>query len=214
VDNATGASGLLMLAQSFVRTHPAPDRSIVFLALTGEESGLLGSAYYAANPVYPLRDTVAVLNLDTLHVGGPTRDVAVFGYGESELDEFLREAASLQGRELRPEPHPEQGWYYRSDQFSFALRGVPALFAKAGTDDAARGPRFGQEMMDDYRKLRWREPGDEYSADWDVRGTLQDLDLYYAVGLRLSRTRRFPGWSAGSEFRAARELSRPSRDAD
>lgn len=214
VDNATGTSGLLMLAQSFVRTHPAPDRSIVFLALTAGEYGLLGSAYYAANPVYPLRDTVAVLNLDTLHIGGPTRDVAVFDYGDSQLDEFLREAAVLQGRELHPEPNPAQGWFYRSDQFSFALVGVPALFAKAGTDDAARGPRFGQELLDEYLRLRYREPSDQYSADWDVRGTLDDLNLYYAVGMRLSRTRRFPGWNPGSEFRAARDLSRPPRDAD
>lgn len=214
VDNATGAAGLLMLAQSFVRTHPAPDRSIVFLALTAAESGLLGSAYYAANPIFPLRDTAAVLNLDSLHIGGPSRDVAIFGSGLSELDEYVREAAVLQGREPHPEPNPAQGWYYRSDQFSFAERGVPALFVKAGTDDSARGPHFGQSLIDDYLRLRWHTPGDVYSADWDVRGTLQDLNLYYAVGMSLARTRRFPNWTPGSEFRAARDLSRPPRDAE
>jgi hypothetical protein len=214
-DNASGVSGLLMLAQSFSRTHPAPDRSIVFLALTGAESGLLGSRYYVDHPVFPLAGTVAVLNLDTLRIGGPTRDVAVYGFGNSELDEYLREAAALQGRELHSEPNPEQGWYYRGDQFSFAGRGVPAIYAKGGTDDAARGPRFGQALIDDYLRLHYREPSDEYSPDWDVRGALEDLSLYYAVGLRLAQTRRFPNWYPNSEFRAARDASRGrSRDLD
>jgi Zn-dependent M28 family amino/carboxypeptidase len=214
-DNASGVSGLLMLAQSFVRTHPSPDRSIVFLALTGGESGQLGSAYYADHPVFPLANTVAVLNLDMLRIGGPTRDVAVYDLGNSELDDYLREAAVLQGRELHSEPNPEQGWYYRSDQFSFAARGVPALYAKGGTDDAARGPRFGQALIDDYLRLHYREPSDEYSPDWDVRGALLDLNLYYAVGLRLAQTRRFPNWYGTSEFRAARDASRGRpRDLD
>ncbi len=214
VDNASGVAGLLTLAQSFARTKPPPDRSIVFLALTGAESGLLGSAYYADNPLFPLNKTAAVLNLDSLHIGGPTRDVAVYGYGNSELDEYVREAADLQGREVHPDPNPEQGWYYRSDQFSFAEHGVPALYAKGGIDDSARGPVFGQAMIDDYLQLRYRQPGDRYSADWDVRGTLQDLDLYYAVGMRLARTRRFPKWNPDSEFHAARELDREHRERD
>jgi Zn-dependent M28 family amino/carboxypeptidase len=213
--NASGVAGLLMLAQSFVRTHPSPDRSIVFLALTGGESGQLGSAYYADHPLFPLANTVAVLNLDMLRIGGPTRDVAVYDFGNSELDDYLREAAVLQGRELHSEPNPEQGWYYRSDQFSFAARGVPALYAKGGTDDAARGPRFGQALIDDYLRLHYREPSDEYSPDWDVRGAVSDLNLYYAVGLRLAQTRRFPNWYGSSEFRAARDASRGRpRDPD
>jgi Zn-dependent M28 family amino/carboxypeptidase len=204
VDNASGVAGLLMLAQSFARTKPAADRSIAFIAFTAEEAGLLGSAYYVENPVFPLRETAGVLNLDTLHIGGPTRDVMVFGYGNSELEEYLTEAALLQGREVHPDPNPEQGLYFRSDQFSFAKSGVPALFAKAGVDDSARGPAWGQAQLDDYRTHRYRQPSDKYAADWDVRGTLDDLRLYYEVGNRLARSRRFPRWYPGSEFRTSR----------
>jgi Zn-dependent M28 family amino/carboxypeptidase len=201
VDNASGVAGLLMLAQSFARTKPAADRSIAFIAFTGEEAGLLGSAYYVENPIFPLRETVAVLNLDAMHIGGPTRDVMVFGYGNSELEEYLREAALLQGREVHPDPNPEQGFYFRSDQFSFAKSGVPALYAKAGIDDSARGPVWGQAQLDDYLAHRYHQPSDKYSADWDVRGTLDDLRLYYEVGNRLAHSRRFPRWYPNSEFR-------------
>jgi Zn-dependent M28 family amino/carboxypeptidase len=203
VDNASGVAGLLMLAQSFKRTQPVPDRSIVFIAFTGEESGLLGSAYYVANPLFALRETAGVLNLDMLHIGGPTRDVMVFGYGNSELEEYLRDGALLQGRELHPDPNPEQGLYFRSDQFSFAKSGVPALFARAGIDDSARGPAWGQAQLDDYRLHRYHQIADKYAADWDVRGTLDDLRLYYEVGLRLAKTRRFPRWYPNSEFRTS-----------
>jgi Zn-dependent M28 family amino/carboxypeptidase len=210
VDNASGVSGLLMLAQSFTRTLPAPDRTIVFLALTGEESGLLGSAYYVENPIFPLKDTVADINMDALHVGGPTRDVTVFGYGNSQLEDFLRNAAALQGRELRAEPNPEKGEFFRSDHFSFAKHGVPALYAMAGIDDSARGPVWGQAALDDYTAHRYHQPGDEYSPDWDVRGALEDLRLYYMVGNQLAHSGRFPNWYPNSEFRAIRDRSRDS----
>jgi Zn-dependent M28 family amino/carboxypeptidase len=201
IDDATGVAGLLMLAQSFVRTRPAPDRSIAFIAFTGGDSGLLGSKYYVEHPLYPLRDTAGVLNLDALHIGGPTRDVMVIGYGNSELEDYFREAAQLQGRELHPDPNPERGGYYQSDQLSFAQSGVPALDAKAGIDDSARGPVWGQARIDDYLAHRYHQPGDQYSADWDVRGTLEDLRLYYEVGNRLARSRHYPRWYPGSEFR-------------
>ena len=204
VDNASGVAGLLMLAQSFSRTRPVADRSIVFIAFTATESGLLGSGYYVENPVFPLSQTAGVLNIDTPHIGGPTRDVMVFGYGNSELEEYLREAALLQGREVHPDPNPEQGFYFRSDQFNFAKSGVPALYATAGIDDSARGPAWGQLQLDDYRTHRYRQPGDKYTPDWDVRGTLDDLRLYYEVGNRLARTHRFPRWYPDSEFRVSR----------
>jgi Zn-dependent M28 family amino/carboxypeptidase len=202
VDDASGVAGLLMLAQSFVRTQPIADRSIVFIAFTAEESGLLGSQYYVEHPVYPLRDTAGVLNLDMLHIGGPTRDVMVFGFGNSELEEYLREAALLQGREMHPDPMPERGAYYRSDQYSFAENGVPALYARAGIDDSARGPAWGRSLIDDYLSHRYHQPDDRYSADWDVRGTLEDLGLYYDVGNRLARSRHYPRWYPNSEFRS------------
>lgn len=204
VDNASGVAGLMMLAQSFVRTVPAVDRSIAFIAFTAEESGLLGSAYYVENPVLSLRQTVGVLNLDMMHIGGPTRDVMIIGDGNSELEDYLRDAALLQGREVHPDPNPEQGGYFRSDQFSFATAGVPALYAKAGMDDAARGPAWGQAQSYDFMIHRYQQTSDKYSADWDVRGALDDLRLYYEVGSRLARTRRFPRWYPNSEFRGSR----------
>jgi Zn-dependent M28 family amino/carboxypeptidase len=210
VDNATGVAGLLVLAQSFKRTLPPPDRTIVFLALTGEESGLLGSAFYVENPIFPLSDTVADINMDTLHVGGPTRDVTVIGFGQSELEGYVRDAAALQGRELHADPHPEAGVYFRSDNFSFAKAGVPALYVMAGIDDSARGPAFGQAQLDDYYAHRYHQTGDRYTEEWDVRGMVEDLTLYYRVGMRLAQTRRFPNWFTTSEFRAARERSRDS----
>jgi Zn-dependent M28 family amino/carboxypeptidase len=209
VDDATGVAGLLMLAQSFSRTRPPPDRSIAFIAFTAEESGLLGSQYYVENPVLPLSRTAAVFNLDGLHIGGRTRDVIVFGAGNSELEEYVRGAALLQGRELRPEPHPEQGLYFRSDQYNFARHGVPAVYATAGLDDAARGPKWGEAQIDDYMAHRYRQSGDKYREAWDVRGAVDDLALYYAVGDRVARTHRFPRWYPSSEFSAAH-----SRDRD
>jgi len=205
VDNASGAAGLLALAQSFVRTKPVTDRSIVFLATTGAEPGLLGSAYYAENPVFPLGATAAVIDLDGLRNRGPTRDLTVFGFGNTDLEESTRAMALLQGREVTPEPNPEQGLYYRSDCFVFARSGVPALYAQGGLDDSARGPVRGRALLDDYMQHRYRQPSDQYSADLDVRGAIQDLTLYYDVGNRVSRTRRFPRWYPNSEYRVSRD---------
>jgi Zn-dependent M28 family amino/carboxypeptidase len=212
VDDATGVAGLLVLAQSFRRTRPAPDRSIVFAAFTGAEGGLLGSRYYLANPLFPLADTVADLNLDRLHIGGPTRDVTDVAFGQSDLDAYLREAAMIQGRELHADPRPQMGEFFRSDDFSFAQAGVPALVAFGGDDDDARGPAFGAAQRADYYANRYHRTSDAYSEDWDVRGAIQDLNLEYHVGLRLSQTGRFPNWVKTSEFRAAREQSRESAD--
>jgi Zn-dependent M28 family amino/carboxypeptidase len=204
VDNATGVAGLLMLAQSFSRMRPAPDRSIVFIAFTAEEPGLLGSRYYAENPVFPFGQTAGAINLDGLHIGGRTRDVMVFGAGNSELEDFARAAALLQGREMRPATHPEQGLYYGSDQLNFALHGVPALYVKGGTDDEGRGPVWGQAQIDDYMARRYRQPSDKYSDDWNVGGAVEDLELYLTVGERLASTRRFPRWYPNSEFSSSR----------
>ncbi len=204
VDDAAGVAGLLMIARSLSRTQPPADRSIVFIAFTAAESGLLGSAYYVDHPVFPLRDTVAALDLDMLRIGGPTRDVAVFGYGNSEMDEFVHSAALLQGREVRPEPAPEQGWFYRSDEFSFARRGVPVVYAKGGVDDSARGPAWGKARLEDYLANRYRQPADRYEEDWDVRGTLDDLRLYEDIGSRLAHSRRFPRWYPQSDYRTGR----------
>jgi Zn-dependent M28 family amino/carboxypeptidase len=207
VDNASGAAGLLALAQSFVRTKPPADRSIVFLATTDGEPGLLGSAYYAQNPVLSLSATAAVIDVDGLRSRGPTRDLTVFGFGNTDLEESARAMALLQGREVTPEPNPEQGVYYRSDCFIFARAGVPALYAQGGLDDSARGPLRGRAMLDDYMQHRYRQALDQYSADWDVRGAVEDLTLYYDVGNRVAHARRFPHWYPNSEYRVSRDHS-------
>jgi Zn-dependent M28 family amino/carboxypeptidase len=208
VDNASGVAGLLQLARAFARTIPRPSRSIVFMATTGGEAGRAGSAYYVDNPLFALQDTVADLNLDTLHIGGPTRDVTVFGFGQSELEGYVRGAAALQGRELHADPDPQLGMFYRSDNFSFAAHGVPALYAIGGTDDAARGPQWGRSQLEDYFRHRYHRPDDQYSPDWDLRGTADDLRLYYRIGLTLSQGGRFPNWNRSSEFREGNSQDR------
>jgi Zn-dependent M28 family amino/carboxypeptidase len=146
-----------------------------------------------------------VLNLDSLRPGGRTRNLTILGAGNTDLEDSARGAALLQGRSATPEPLPEQGLYYRSDDFSFAKAGVPALYAMSGFDDSARGPAWGRAQFDDYMQHRYRQPGDQYSADWDVRGSIDDLTLYYEVGDRVARTRRFPRWYPNSEFRLSRD---------
>jgi Zn-dependent M28 family amino/carboxypeptidase len=209
VEDASGTAGLLALAQSFVRTTPRVDRSIVFLAVTGGESGLLGANFYCDHPLYPLRVTAAVIDVDGLLDGGHTRDLSIYGYGNSSLDEVAGEEALLQGREAHPDPTPQWGFFYRSDSYAFAMHGVPVLFAQSGIDDAARGPAFGRQQREAYFAERYLRPTDQYSPDWNVVGALDDLTLYYQVGNRLATSRRFPRWNPSSEFRAAKRSSIP-----
>ena len=203
IDNATGAAGLLALAQSFVRTKPVPDRSIIFLATTAGDPGLLGSTYYADNPFFPLRRTAAVIEVDSLLPGGHARDLAIFGSGKTDMEETARDAALLQGRETHGDPFPALGLYYRSDSYVFAHHGVPVLFAQSGIDNAARGPAYGRAQREDFLAHVYNQTIDRYSPDWNVVGALDDLTLYYEVGNRVARGRRFPRWSPTSEFRGS-----------
>jgi Zn-dependent M28 family amino/carboxypeptidase len=203
VDNASGAAGLLALAQSFARTKPAPERSIVFLATTAGVPGLLGSTYYADNPLFPLRRTAAVIDVDSLLPGGHARDLAIFAFGNTDMEETARAVALLQGRETHGDPLPEWGIYYGSDSYSFARHGVPVLLAQSGTDNAARGPAYGKAQREDFIAHRDHEPTDQYSDDWNVVGAIDDLTLYYEVGIRVARARRFPRWLPNSEFRGS-----------
>jgi Zn-dependent M28 family amino/carboxypeptidase len=213
VNNATGIAGLLALAQSFKRTiDPKPDRSIAFLATTAAQPDLLGSQYYVENPVLPLRQTLAVINVDMLINGGRSRDVSILGFGNSDLDDAARAEALLQGREAHPDPNPQFGLYFRSDSFSFAHRGVPVLYLQAGIDNAARGPVWGKSQIEDYFARRFRQPSDQYAADWDVGGPVTDLMLDYRLGIRIASSRRFPRWYPNSEFRASHHRANPSSD--
>jgi Zn-dependent M28 family amino/carboxypeptidase len=209
VANASGVAGLLVLAQSFVRTKPVADRSIIFLATTAAVPNLLGAEYYVQNPIFPLRETAAVLNVQTLINGGPTRDVSIVGFGNSDLEEVARAEALLQGRETKAEPAPQLGMYFTADSYPFAHRGVPALYLRAGIDSSARGPVWGKAQIEDYFAQRYLQPSDVYSPEWNVGGAVLDLTLYYHIGNWLARSRRFPRWYPNSEFR----VSHPHRAA-
>jgi Zn-dependent M28 family amino/carboxypeptidase len=205
LDNASGTAGLLAIAKAFAESPRRPERSVVFLGLTLEESGLLGSAYYASNPVFPLRKTVAALNMDAMSWGGPTRDVSVIGFGASQLEEYLAVAAKTQDRVLRMEPTPEKGFFYRSDHFNFAKVGVPALYFKMGVEDREKGVEWARARQAEYTLRDYHKPSDEWRPGTDLRGSLEDLALLHAVGARLAREKRFPNWYPSSEFRSARD---------
>ena len=207
-DNATGVSALIELGRAFASTRPAPERSLLFVAVTAEESGLLGSEYFAAHPPIPVSQMAGGLNMDNLYSVGKTRDITVIGFGKSELEDDLRKAAARQGRVPAQEPSPEKGFYYRSDHFNLAKVGVPMLYTKSGTDSPTQGAGYGKRWLEDYTAKKYHKPTDEYSPDWDVSGTLQDLQLYYDVGLAVADSDRWPNWREGSEFRALRDASR------
>ena len=209
VDNASGTAGLLLLAEAFARLEPPPERSLLFIPVTAEEQGLLGSAWYAANPVVPLEQTVAVINIDVLNFIGPTRDITVVGYGASELDAFVDAAAAAQGRRVRPDQRPEAGVYYRSDHFSFARQGVPALYPNMGRDLVEGGRERGLELAQDYYVNHYHKASDAYSPEQDWRGAARDLELLFDVALRLANSDAWPNWIEGNEFRALRDAQRP-----
>jgi len=205
VDNASGVAGLLEIAKAFTAVQPKPRRSILFLSVTAEEKGLLGSQYYAEHPLYPLRDTLANINMDGLNVHGRTRDVTEIGLGNSQLDDYVREAASAQGRTVRPDPEPEKGFYFRSDHFNFAKVGVPALDPDSGIDYIGRPEGWGLKQLDEYTANDYHKPSDVIKPDWDLSGAVEDLQLFFTVGYRVADAERFPEWSPDSEFRAKRE---------
>ncbi len=206
-DNATGVAGLMEMAEAFRALPEQPDRSVLFLAVTAEESGLLGSAQYGEDPAVPMHKTVAGINSDSIPTYGETDDIVVIGYGNSEMDQYLAEVASTQGRVLVPEPTPEKGFFYRSDHFNLAKHGVPMLYAKAGTQVRGQPDGFGAEASARYIADRYHKPGDEVHADWNNGAVLQDLKANFMIGAKLSNSNDWPEWSQGSEFKAIRDAS-------
>jgi len=206
-DNATGTAALLTLAKGFKAMKTKPDRTIIFLSVTAEEQGLWGSAYYAENPVFPKEKTVADINMDMLFPYGKTMDVSLIGAGQSELEDYLKDAAKQQGRYVAPEPDPSKGLYFRSDHFNFAKIGIPALYIETGIDIPGKGKAYGRQLQDDFTTNVYHKPGDEYNAaTWNVTGTLQDLQLLFSVGKKLAYSSTlWPKWKAGSEFKAIRD---------
>ncbi|MBN8816066.1 MAG: M28 family peptidase [Sphingomonas sp.] len=207
LDNASGIAGLIAMAEAQAKAGPAK-RSIVFLAVTAEESGLLGSRYYAEHPVYPLRTTVGGVNMDGLNVIGPTKDVVVTGYGKSELEDLMKPLIEAQGRVMMPEPNPERGGYFRSDHFSFAKLGVPMFDGGSGEDLVDGGTAKGHAAVLDYIANRYHKPQDEYDPNWNWAGAVQDLTLYLQLGRELAMGDAWPNWYPTAEFRKIRDKDR------
>ena len=210
-DNAVGVAGLLELARAFGSNGKAPARSVIFLAPTAEEQGLLGARHYARNPPWPAQGIVANINIDGMNTWGRTRDVRQIGQGHSSLDEALLRAVRAQGRALLPDPNPERGMFYRSDHFEFLRAGVPALYMKAGDDYVDHPPGYGQQRVNEYIDRDYHNPSDDVKPGWDLRGAAEDLGILHAVGWRLADGSAWPTWSRTSEFRDAGMRRRPGR---
>ena len=208
-DNATGTAGLIEIARAFRQAPEPPRRSILFLAVTAEEQGLLGSRHYGENPLYPAAQTVAALNMDVLNQWGRTRDLTIVGMGQSGLDAVAAEVAAGLGRTLAPDPEPEKGFYYRSDHFSFARVGIPAFYADPGVEYIGKPEGYGIEKRTEYNVNDYHQVSDEVKPDWDLSGALEDLTFLYRMGARLADGDEWPAWSETSEFRAVREAQRP-----
>ena len=204
VDNASGVAGVLEIAREFQQSHPRPARSILFMAVTAEEQGLLGSQYYAEHPLYSLDQTLADLNIDTVGTWGRTRDAQVIGYGQNTLEDDLARVLRAQQRTVVPDQKPEHGRYFRSDQFSFARVGVPGLYLQAGTDVRAKPAGWGERQYELFERERYHSPADQIYPDWDLRGAAEDLTALYRVGVMLSSVSKWPTWRADSEFRSIR----------
>ena len=204
VDNATGVAGILEIAEAFAGQEQKPERSAVFVAVTLEESGLLGSKYYVAHPTFPLDKIAGVINLDAMSVGGKSRDFVVTGKGNSELEDLLKVQADQQGRVLVQEGNPAGGYYFRSDHFNFAKAGVPALYAKGGNDLVEGGTEAGKAASEEYGK-RYHQPSDEVHEGWKLDGVVQDLQALHGVGKELAAGTTWPNWYEGNPFKAARD---------
>ncbi len=207
LDNASGTATMLEIARAFRKLQPAPKRSVLFLAVTAEEQGLLGAEYYATHPIYPLTRTVANINMDGANMFGRTRDITIVGLGASDLDDYLRQAAEERGRTISPDPEPEKGYYYRSDHFNFAKAGVPALYPDQGDDYVGKPAGYGKMVRERYTTEDYHRPSDEVKPYWEVAGAVDDAELLLDVGSRVADAATRPEWKPGNEFRRIREES-------
>lgn len=206
LDNATGVAGILQVAEAFAALPQPQKRSIIFLSVTGEEAGLLGSDYYAKHPLFPLNKTAAVINLDALNIFGKTKDITLTGYKDSGLDDYAEKVIKEYGRYVVPEPTPEKGTYFRSDHFSFAKVGVPSLYFGSGMDNIEHGKQWGLDQSAKWLRENYHKPSDEYRPDiWKFDGMVDDLKIIFEVGYDLSMTNKFPNWLEGSPYKANRD---------
>lgn len=213
IDNATGVAGIIEIAGQMATDAQRPKRSVVFLAVTLEESGLLGSQYYVAHPAVPLKNTVAVINLDAMPMIGPANNMTVIGKGSSELEDILAEVVKPMNRTLELESSPQAGFYFRSDHFNFAKAGVPALYAKGGNDLVDGGREAGDAALAEYNQVRYHKPEDTFNPNWNFDGVIADLQALYQVGTRVANEGQWPNWYEGNPFRAAREKLMAERAA-
>ncbi|MEP6919134.1 MAG: M28 family metallopeptidase, partial [Acidobacteriota bacterium] len=205
LDNASGVATVLEIARAFTKVQPPPKRSILFLMVTAEEQGLLGSQFYSISPLYPLDKTAANINIDGVNQWGHTKDLTLIGMGASDLDDYASAAASEQGRTLRPDPEPEKGFYYRSDHFNFAKQGVPALDPDSGVDFVGKSADYSKKKRDEYTTTDYHSPSDQVKPDWDLSGAAEDAQLLLAVGYRVANADKLPEWKSGNEFKAKRD---------
>lgn len=208
LDNASGSAALIEMARAFMNGKEKPERTILFLSVTGEEQGLLGSEYYAEHPIYPLSKTVANLNMDGIGPYEKSNDVVIYGYGQNELENYVADLAKSQGRYIAPEARPEAGSYFRSDHFSFAKAGVPALDMEGGIDIVGKGKDYGKKQMDEFVANHYHQPSDQYDPSWTFEKGIQDMDLLFMIGKKLASETSWPAWKPGSEFKAIRDSSR------
>ena len=207
VDNATGTAAIIEIGEAFVE-QGAPERSAIFVAVTAEESGLLGSAYYAEAPLVPLEKTVAGINIDAILPVGRTKDMIVVGYGASELEDKLTAILELRDMYIVPDPNPQAGYYYRSDHISLAKKGVPMLYADSGNQHITNGLEFGEAFAKEYTKERYHKPGDEFDNSWDLSGIQQTTEILFELGYGMANEDRWVNWYEGTEFRALRDAMR------
>ena len=205
LDNASGTAALLEIAEAFTKLATPPKRSILFLAVTAEEKGLLGAKYYAENPLYPLNRTLANINMDGVNQWGHTKDITMVGDDNSSLIDLLRDAARSQQRVVNPDPESEKGFYYRSDHFEFAKQGVPALYTDSGIDYVGKDAAFSKQKRDEYTNNDYHKVSDQVKPDWDLSGAIDDAQLLTAIGYRVAQGDKYPEWKAGSEFKAKRD---------
>jgi len=204
-DDALGCASLIEMARAFTKLPAPPRRSILFLAVTAEEQGLLGSQYYSVTPIYPLAKTAADINMDSWNVHGRTKDLTLVGYGASDLDDYARDAAGEQGRLVHADAEPEKGFYYRSDHFNFAKQGVPALDPDGGMQFIGQPADYGQKMRDEWNEQRYHKPADVVMPEWDMTGTREDVKVFFAIGYRVAQADKMPEWKPGNEFKAKRD---------
>lgn len=205
LDNASGTAALLEIAEAFTKLATPPKRSVLFLAVTAEEKGLLGAKYYANNPLYPVNKTLANINMDGVNQWGRTKDITMVGDDNSTLIDLLRETASAQNRTVNPDPEPEKGFYYRSDHFEFAKVGVPALYTDSGIDYIGRDASYSKQKRDEYTEKDYHKISDQIKPDWDLAGAVEDAQLLTAIGYRVAQAVKYPEWKVGSEFKAKRD---------